>query len=223
MVYEPHIPLSNNNSSSETSSETSDDSSTEKFDIIKANTLLQYGNYENDEGDDSDDTDDSDNSDFDSGIGDTYNIHIRDLMQNYFYLYYNEQKEMQDEIDGYNYNLNKNTGNWLIAKTIISNSKKDKANSEFFWDYLELLFNGSDNFDNIKKIIYSANESVFEFDTTIAKYIVDNLKICKYKPNGYLFNNNTENNKWNFKIVVVTSKNIYSANRYIDETSIGCF
>jgi len=219
MVYEPHIPLSplsNNNSSSETSSETSDEIISEKFDIIKADTLFQDDNYE--VGDSESDF----GSEFDSGIGDTYNIHIRDLIPNYFYLFYNEQKEMQDEIDGYNYNLNKNTGNWLIAKNIISNSKKDKTNSEYFWDYLELLFKESDNFDNIKKVIYSANESVFEFDSTIAKYVVDNLKICKYKPNGYLFNN-SENNKWSFKIVVITNKNIYSANRYIDETSIGCY
>ena len=138
------------------------------------------------------------------------------------YLFYNEYKEIQKENDAYNYHLCKNTGDWLIAKTIVSYSK-DKSNSEFFWDYLDLLFKeNNDNFDNIDRVIYSSNDTVFEFDTTISKYIVDNLKICKYKPNGYIFNNN-ESNTWSFKIVVITNTNVYSANRYIDETKIGCF
>ena len=80
-----------------------------------------------------------------------------------------------------------------------------------------------DSFDNIHKVIYSSNESVFEFDTVISKYIVDNLKICKYIPSGYLFNNSNDTNMWSFKIVVITNKNIYAANRYIDEHKIGCF
>lgn len=89
---------------------------------------------------------------------------------------------------------------------------------------MDLLFKDKhDSFDNIVKVIYSSNESVFEFDTVISKYIVDNLKISKYKPNGYIFNNNDSNNNiWSFKLVVITSKNTYSTNRYIDDTTIGC-
>lgn len=143
------------------------------------------------------------------------------------YLFYNEKNEVQKEIDDFNYHLLKNSGDWLIAKNIVSSSKE---NTEFFWDYLDLLFkkkytsDKSDSFDNIIKVIYSSNESVFEFDTVISKYIVDNLKLSKYKPNGYIFNNNDNNNNiWSFTIIVITNKNIYSANRYIDETTIGCF
>ena len=137
-------------------------------------------------------------------------------------LFYNEAQEIQNEIDAYNYYIKKDTGDWLFAKDIVSYSK-DKLNSEFFFDYLDLLFkDNNDNFDNIIKVIYSSDNKVFEFNTTISKYIVDNLKICKFKPNGYLFNKNG-NNVWDFTIVVITSTNIYSANRYIDETKIGCF
>jgi len=139
------------------------------------------------------------------------------------FLFYNETEEIKKETDAFNYHLLKNSGNWLIAKTIVSYSKE---NTEFFWDYLDLLFKKNDtpdSFDNINKVIYSSNESVFEFDTVISKYIVDNLKISKYKPNGYIFNNNDSNNNiWAFTIIVITSKNIYSANRYIDDTTLGC-
>ena len=139
------------------------------------------------------------------------------------YLFYNQDQEIQDEISSFNYHLQKNSGDWLLAKHIVSYSK-DKLNTEFFWDYLDLMFKETDdNFDNINKIIYSSNESLFEFDTNISKYIVDNLKICKYIPSGYLFNNSNDTNMWSFKIVVITNKNIYAANRYIDENKLGCY
>ena len=139
------------------------------------------------------------------------------------YLYYNQSQEMQIEIDNYNYHLKKNTGDWLLAKKIVALSES-KPNTEFFWDYLDLLFkDNNDNFDNIIKIIYSADNTLIEFDTKISKYVVDNLKICKYKPAGYLFNNNNDTNIWAFKLVVITSKNIYASNRYIDEHKIGFF
>lgn len=151
-----------------------------------------------------------------TGSVDLQNIHNS-------YLFYNQTQEMQIEIDNYNYHLNKNTGDWLLAKNIVALSES-KPNTEYFWDQLDLLFKvNNDNFDNIIKIIYSSDNTLIEFDTKISKYVVDNLKICKYKPNGYLFNNNNDTNIWAFKIVVVTSKNIYSANRYIDEHKIGCF
>ena len=139
------------------------------------------------------------------------------------YLFYNEQQDVLDELNDYNYHLYKNSGHWLLAKQLVKDTINDKLNTEFFWDYLDLLFEkNDDDFNNIIKVIYSSNNSVFEFDTPISKYIVDNLKICKYKPNSYLFNND-EHNIWSFKIVVITSKNIYSANRYTNDNKIGCF
>ena len=157
-------------------------------------------------------------------------------------IYYNEQLEIQNEIDAFNYHLHKNTYNWLLAKKIVSLTVENKANTEFFWDYLDILFNNNnntdedkdkdkdnnsnhnDNFDNIQKVIFSFDNNVLEFSNIIAKYLVDNLKICKYKPSGYIFNkNNNEQNKFNFKIVVITNTNVYSVNRYIDENKLGFY
>ena len=143
-----------------------------------------------------------------------------------FYLSYNELDEIQNENYLMNYHINKNIGHWKIAKNIISESTNDKSNSEFFIDYLDLLFNlNEDNFDNIKKVIYKKNDSkeeiyeMHEFDSTISKYIVDNLKIIPYTSPGYVFKNNETKNKWSFKIVVITSKDIYSFNRYIENNN----
>ena len=146
-------------------------------------------------------------------------------LKNKTILIYNEIQEIQNEINIFNEHLFKNTGVWLSAKTIISNSVKNISNTEFFWDYLDILFkNNNDDFDNIQNVIYSSNGSIFEFNnTTISKFIVDNLKICKYKPIGYIFNNNIENNVFDFKIVIITNKNIYPVNRYIDENKLGYY
>jgi hypothetical protein len=140
-------------------------------------------------------------------------------------LIYNEIQEIQNEINIFNEHLFKNTGSWLSAKTIISNSVNNISNTEYLWDYLDILFkNNNDDFDNIQSIIYSSNGSIFEFNnTTISKFIVDNLKICKFKSIGYIFNNNNENNIFNFKLVVITNKNIYPVNRYIDENKLGYY
>jgi hypothetical protein len=165
--------------------------------------------------------DTEDESEDDNDIDNLDNLQSKNKFNSY--LFYNQSQEMQYEIDNYNYHLKKNTGDWLLAKNIIASSE-NKTNTEFFWDHLDLLFKDKqDNFDNIIKIIYSSDNTLIEFDTKISKYIVDNLKICKYKPNGYLFNNNNDTNIWSFKIVVITSKNIYAANRYIDEHKLGCF
>ena len=143
------------------------------------------------------------------------------------YLVYDEAAEMATEIDNFNYHLYKNTEHRLSAKTIVSSSikniKSQTKSQSFFWDYLDILFkNNNDDFNNIQKVIYSTNGLVFEFDNTIAKYIVDNLKINTFKPSGYIFSS-TDNNIWDFKIVVTTTKNVYSANRYIDENTIGFY
>jgi len=170
-------------------------------------------------------------------------------------LFYNEQLEIQNEIDDFNYHLYKNSYNWLLAKKIVSLTVETKTNTEFFWDYLDILFHSNsnntnntnnidgdndnnndndknsninhnhiDNFDDIQKVIFSFDNNVFEFNNIIAKYLVDNLKIFKYKPSGYIFNkNNNEQNKFNFKIVVITNANVYSVNRYIDENKLGFY
>jgi hypothetical protein len=184
---------------------------------------------------------------------DSYNdINNYENLQQKCNLFYNEQLEIQNEIAAYNYHLHKNSYNWLLAKKIVSLTVENKANTEFFWDYLDILFNSNtntntntntnnnnndednnkdsnsnhnhDNFDDIQKVIFSFDNNVFEFNNIIAKYLVDNLKIFKYKPSGYLFNkNNNEQNKFNFKIVVITHKNVYSVNRYIDENKLGFY
>ena len=139
------------------------------------------------------------------------------------YLVYDETSDIIQEIKDYSSRLCKNNDTWISAKNIVSSSFKNTKSQSFFWDYLDILFkNTNDDFNNIKKVIYSINDIVFEFDTTIAKYIVDNLRINNFKPSGYIFSS-TDNNVWDFKIIVITSKNVYSANRYIDETTIGFY
>ena len=206
MVYEPHIynidsveDSSDSIDSVENSSNSIDNiDSVENTDNIKNNIFSIDSDIEQDSEQDNED----------------------ELINKKTHLYYNEKQEIQEEINSLIYHSNKNTSDWLLAKKIVSYSEKD---SNFFWDYLDLLFKvNNDNFDNINKVIYSSNESVYEFNTIIAKFIVDNLKIYKFKPNGYIFNNN-ENNTWSFKIVVITTKHIYTANRYIDENKIGCY
>ena len=139
------------------------------------------------------------------------------------YLVYDEEVEMKNEVDDFNSHLYKNNDSWISAKTIVSSSIKNNKSQSFFWDYLDILFkNNSDDFNNIQKVIYSSNCTLHEFNNTIAKYIVDNLKINNFKPSGYIFSS-TDNNAWDFKIIVVTSKNVYSSNRYIDENTIGFY
>jgi len=162
-----------------------------------------------------------DDSSFDSSIdSDDEILSKSDMTNNKTYLVYNEYNEKQNEINDYNSHLFKNNDIWIAAKTIVSEHNIKKV---FFWDYLDILFNNNnDDFNNINKVIYSINNIILEFDNTIAKFIVDNLKINSFKPVGYIFSNN-DNNIWDFKIVVITSKNIYSANRYIDENTIGFY
>ena len=142
-------------------------------------------------------------------------------------LYYDEYYELQDEEIMESYHKEKNFGNWHYAKRIISHSNDDKQATEFFLDYLERqLRENNDNFNNIQKVYYKNDLDVgiiFEFEEYVAKYFVDNLKIQEYKPKGYIFSGDENQNKWAFKIIVITSKGIYSANRYITDSIIGCY
>lgn len=143
------------------------------------------------------------------------------------FIYYYEQDDMHNEELNYNYHIKKNCGNWQYAKMIISHSYNNKQATEFFWDYLESQFTANnDSFDNIVKVYYKNDLDlgiIYEFDNQIAKYLVDNLKIQSYKPKGYIFNGDENLNKWTFKIVVITSKGIYTANRYITDNTIGFY
>lgn len=150
--------------------------------------------------------------------------HVNDMTcKNKTYLVYDEEQEIKNEINDYSAHLNKNNDIWISAKSIISSSLNKSKSQTFFWDYLDMQFKeNNDDFNNIKKVIYSTNSNILEFDNTIAKYIVDNLKINKFKPSGYIFSS-TDNNAWDFKIVVITTNNVYSSNRYIDENTIGFY
>ena len=166
----------------------------------------------------------SDNdSDIDNEMLFVDNTNCDSLENRKTYLVYDETNDVIQEIKDYSSRLCKTSDTWISAKTIVSSSFKNTKSQSFFWDYLDILFkNTNDDFNNIKKVIYSINDIVFEFDTTIAKYIVDNLRINNFKPSGYIFSS-TDNNVWDFKIIVITSKNVYSANRYIDENTIGFY
>lgn len=140
------------------------------------------------------------------------------------YLTYDEQTEIKDEIAMMNYHINKDSGDWLDAKTIIS--QQDDTRTEFLWDYLESRFKlNNDNFDNIKQIFYKDTflNSICEFGETTSKYLIDNLKIKKFVPKGYIFSSSDKLNEWDFSIIVVTTNNVYSVNRYIDENMIGWY
>jgi hypothetical protein len=124
------------------------------------------------------DQDNSNDTGNDTGISseDEYEINDADANKTEYvdlknihnsYLYYNQSQEMQNEIDNYNYHLKKNTGDWLLAKNIVALSES-KPNTEFFWDYLDLLFkDNNDNFDNIIKIIYSADNTLIEYQNML--------------------------------------------------------
>lgn len=134
--------------------------------------------------------------------------------------------EMTEEYTMMNYHLHKNFGNWQVAKNIISHSVSDKNNTEFFWDSLDgLLLQESDDFKNITRVIYKNNieNMIYVFENSVAKYLVDNLKIAPYKSAGYVFKNIENYNKWSFKIVVITTNGVYSFNRYIDNKTIGYY
>jgi hypothetical protein len=143
------------------------------------------------------------------------------------YMIYNESKEINEEIQLLNYHKNKDCGYWKIAKMIIAHSTKDKSNTEFFLDSLDIeLQKNNDKLENIEKVFYTNNldvDIVYEFEGSIAMFIVENLKLFKFRPLGYVFNKDVNQNKWEFTISVITSKSIYTSNRYISETQIGFY
>ena len=152
---------------------------------------------------------------------------VNEIFQKPLYMIYNENTEINEECQLLNYHKNKDCGYWKIAKMIVAHSTKEKNTTEFYLDYLDInISKNNDNLENIEKVFYRNNldiDIVYEFEGAIAKFIVENLKIFKYKPLGYIFNKDVEQNKWDFTISVITSKNIYTSNRYISETQIGYY
>lgn len=137
-----------------------------------------------------------------------------------------EEEQNQEKLQN-EYHINKDHGDWYYAKMIISHAYQDKNNAVFFWDHLEkqMLKNG-DGFENIITAYYKNDldiDIVYQFAKEPAKHLIDNLRIPAFKPDGIIFSNREDANKWSFKIVVITSKGIYSANRYITEDLIGCY
>lgn len=142
------------------------------------------------------------------------------------FLVYDEQTEINDELTMMNYHTNKDSGEWLDAKTIISQSNQDNTKTEFLWDYLESRFKlNNDDFNNIRQIFYKDTflNSICEFSETTAKYLIDNIKIKKFVPKGYIFSTNDKLNEWHFTITIITTMGIYTANRYVDENMIGWY
>jgi len=190
-------------------------------------------NYDNDGSDTHSESDDiimytvqqiNDNDNDDHNNNDNNNTKKRKIL-----ISYNEEKENQDEALSLHYQIYKDSNEWLFAKEEIKNlSNQYKTDSVFLWDLLEKhLLANDDDFDNIKKIYYQNNQlssNIYELNTTISKYFIDNIKVPIFKSKGYIFNSNHQNlNKFPFKLVVITSKTMYSINRYIDETTLGCF
>jgi hypothetical protein len=198
---------------------------TENNDNNEDNEDNEDNNFEDEDEDEDDEDDEDDDQDA---------IYNDDDLENYEYSYddsfYRAKKklrelhEQEEELRIYNYHLFKDSGDWRYAKMLVQQSYIDNSRTVFLLDYLDkLLFQNNDEFKNIKTVYYKHDEDfaeVIQFDETEGKYLVENLKINEYKPNGILFNSD---NKWNFKITVITTKNIYSANRYISDDLIGMY
>lgn len=136
-----------------------------------------------------------------------------------------ELEEQEDEYACMMYHQLKNSGDWYLAKMIIAKCNditcSALTNKVFYFDLLDIqLQQNADCFENIHSVYYKSSELdvLHQFAEPIAKYIVDNLRINEFRPNGLIFN---ADNKWDFQITVVTSKGVYSANRYIGDGVIG--
>lgn len=137
---------------------------------------------------------------------------------------YNLDEEIENELYNYNKNVEKESGEWKAAKMIIQHSNIDTARSVWFLDILEpMMSSNNESFDDIKNVYYKNDldsEHMYVFDKSQSKYLIENLKLPEYKPNGIIFNSD---NKWDFHITIITNKNVYCANRYISDTLLGMY
>ena len=140
---------------------------------------------------------------------------------------YNLEEEQDIENAQNEYHTLKQSGDWYYAKLIVSHAYQDKGNTDFFCEHLEKQFQkNADSFDNVIVAYYKNDldiDIIYEFSKEPAKHLIDNLRIPAYKPHGIIFSNSEDANKWSFRIVVITTKGIYTANRYITEDLIGCY
>jgi hypothetical protein len=140
---------------------------------------------------------------------------------------YNLEEELNIEKIQNEYHIMKQSGDWYYAKMIVSHAYQDKNNTDLFWDHLEKQFlKNGDSFNNIITAYYKNDldiDIIYQFSQEPAKHLIDNLRISPYKPHGIIFSNPEDANKWSFKIVVITNKGIYTANRYITDDLIGFY
>jgi len=140
---------------------------------------------------------------------------------------YNLEEELNIEKIQNEYHIMKQSGDWYYAKMIVSHAYQDKNNTDLFCDHLEKQFlKNGDSFDNIITAYYKNDldiDIIYQFSQEPAKHLIDNLRIPPYKPHGIIFSNPEDANKWSFKIVVITNKGIYTANRYITDDLIGFY
>lgn len=137
-----------------------------------------------------------------------------------------EEEQNYEKIQN-EYHILKQSGDWYYAKMIVSHAYQDKNNTELFCDHLEKqLQKNNDSFDRVIKAYYKNDldiDIIYEFAKEPAKHLIDNLRIPAYKQPGIIFSNPEDANKWSFKIVVITTKGIYTANRYITEDLMGFY
>jgi len=189
---------------------------------INTPATLTPDNSDIDSNTNNNDSDNNSDNDSYSDNDESDNMNIK-----YNVLTYNLDEDIEDEHIANQYHLLKDTGNWKYAKLIIASNNNDKQSSEFLWDHLESQFiANNDDFIYINRVYYKSYldlEIVYDFERNVGKYLIENLKIPAYKPNGYIFSNDENANKWGFKVVVITDKGIYSMNRYINENTIGFY
>uniref|UniRef100_A0A6C0HN30 Uncharacterized protein n=1 Tax=viral metagenome TaxID=1070528 RepID=A0A6C0HN30_9ZZZZ len=141
-----------------------------------------------------------------------------------------EQEVERKELE---YHTVKSTGIWKLAKLIIARENVDTPPQQgtstvskvFYFDYLEKQMQAAnDSFENIIYLYYKSysvtGDMLHVFDKPVAQYIVENLKIDEYRPNGLIFN---ADNSWDFQVTVITSKGVYCANRYVTRDIIGMY
>lgn len=140
---------------------------------------------------------------------------------------YDLVEEQKIEKLQHEYHMEKCYGDWHYAKMIISHAYQDRNNTEYLFDYLDKLMHKNGDFiGNVQHVYYKNDldiDIVYEFTPDPGIHLLENLRIPAYKPHGIIFSNSEDTNKWSFKIVVVTSKSIYTANRYINDELIGCY
>ena len=118
------------------------------------------------------------------------------------------------------YNVDKNRGNWLVAKNIVSDSHNNNCNVDKIWlcDILASDMKRHDQtLDDVDTVIVqdikNGKSTRFTYE---AGYFIENFKVPSYKPNGFLY---TSNNNWDYKIVVLANKYMYISGGYIDQNS----